>query len=508
MAVFEVVAWGVELVLGVACVATAVAAWRSPSIPIAWIGARGLAFFAGIGATLIVHDRAPIVGGFFAAATLVALVATWRRVRDAEVPEEADAPSPAASPRRPAWPEDRARVLIVAHEPEANAVLTRALSVRYDTTTVSDAARALAERSRGTFDLVVANASSVELPDDRRLLERLLDDEIPVVVVGPDAQTGRAALLDGSALDYVTASFDPRELEMRVRNLVVAKRTRDALMNALGTSRDELNDLADQVTSHRRNLENALTETRLARSMAERAAGMKSNLLRMMAHELRTPVAAVQLQVTLLERADSMSEDQRDVIARIRRNLARLLDLIETALEYARIESDKFELKRTIFSLPELADDVVNELEPHADQKSLSLEVDANDDDVPPLESDANLVRLVIVNLAINAVKYTQEGGVTIRVRHENGEHRLVVEDTGPGIPKGQEDEIFEPFTRGDDVRWRSGSGSGLGLALVKEMVGALGGRIVLKSEEQTGTTVEVFLPPAPLEADATPPPA
>ncbi len=359
---------------------------------------------------------------------------------------------------------------------------------------------------QGRLDLVVlAEDDTYDLAGGLEALSEISYlEHVPVLVIaGAGADLG--PLLAGRADDAIRRPVAPQELLARAKNLVSTKNTRDALVEQLIASRDELHAVVAQIVAKRRELEASLHETRLARAIAERAAGMKSNLLRMMAHELRTPVAAVQLQIELLERDGLETTTQREIVVRMRRTLSRLLELIETALEYARIESGRYELHATPFALQDTLHEVAKDHLPLAEHKGLELNVAA--EVMPQVASDENLVRLVASNLLGNALKFTSEGGVVVRAWHDDDQHFFAVEDTGPGIPPERHTEVFEPFSRGDDVRYRTGTGSGLGLALVKEMVSALRGTIQLSSAPTGGARFEVAIPsdPSALAPDRDP---
>lgn len=398
---------------------------------------------------------------------------------------------------------DRPSVLVVEDNVEMNRFMTSTLGAEYQTRSALNGAAALEEARRAPPDLIVTDVmmpemSGVELMNEVRSTEGLAHTPVLVVTARGDAEL-RTSLLRSGAQDFLTKPFTGAELSARAHNLITAKRARDHLSQEVSSQREDLEALARSVSTHRRELETALDETRVARELAEQASRMKSNLLRMMSHELRTPVTAVQLQLTLFERAEerSLNERQRVALERIRRSLRRLLDLIESALEYARIESGRFELRPSSFSFVDTVCEVVQELSSYAEQKGIDLRLEV-EGRVPPLESDRQLVRLVTVNLVANAVKSTNEGGVTVRVLHRDQGHGLVVEDTGPGIPPSLAEEVFQPFKQVDDIRFREGAGSGLGLALVKEMVSALGGTIRLDSSDERGASFSVNVPPAP----------
>ncbi|MEQ9499770.1 MAG: ATP-binding protein [Deltaproteobacteria bacterium] len=402
------------------------------------------------------------------------------------------APSPARRSE-----DAQATALVIVSDHQVEATVQPLLAAFHVIVEPSVRSRVFETARQSRVDLVVLCeddatrlASGLEVLSEISYLE-----DVPVLVVASEG-ADLAPLLTGRADDAVRRPFSSPELLARARNLAFTKNTRDALTEQLIASRDELHAVVAQIVAKRRELESSLHETRLARSIAERAAGMKSNLLRMMAHELRTPVAAVQLQIELLERDGLETESQREIVVRMRRTLSRLLELIETALEYARIESGRYELHATSFALQDTLHEVAKDHLPLAEHKGLELNVTA--EVMPEVASDENLVRLVASNLLGNALKFTSEGGVVVRAWHDDGRHVFAVEDTGPGIPPERHAEVFEPFSRGDDVRFRTGTGSGLGLALVKEMVSALGGTIQLASAPTGGARFEVAIPSEP----------
>jgi signal transduction histidine kinase len=244
---------------------------------------------------------------------------------------------------------------------------------------------------------------------------------------------------------------------------------------------------------------------------------MKTSFLRMVSHELRTPLTSLKLNLERLTRSreeprsersrrlrgalGSMRERQDEMICKIAASAGRLHELIESLLEYARIEGGRLRVEVEDVDARALCQDVIDELLPQAEQKGLALRLthaNAVDPgtDAPLLRSDPRLLRLVIVNLVGNAVKFTQEGEVLVFVSHSLGAHRICVRDSGPGIPVEDHERIFEPFEQMEPILHKHTRGVGLGLSIVKEMVEALSGRIELASELGAGSTFTVVLPP------------
>jgi signal transduction histidine kinase len=178
--------------------------------------------------------------------------------------------------------------------------------------------------------------------------------------------------------------------------------------------------------------------------------------------------------------------------------MTRLMALVESLLQYARVQSGKLVTSPRELELELIAADVADELAPQAAAKGLELRVVPLAHLARPLYSDPRILRLILVNLVANAIKYTEAGFVEVALDVEAGRHRLHVRDTGPGIPPDARVRIFEPFEQLGALKEKDQqrAGVGLGLALVKEMVAALGATIALESELGKGTTFTVTVPP------------
>jgi len=239
---------------------------------------------------------------------------------------------------------------------------------------------------------------------------------------------------------------------------------------------------------------------------AEVASRFKTSLLRLVSHELRTPLGALQLQLERLsgEHRGPLNEAQQQLIVRMRRSLARLTDMIQSLLEYARIESGRLELFVESFDLRELAQSVVDDFMPQAESKDLILRLEAPEGDAC-FETDARLVRLVLVNLVANALKFTDKGEIVVGMVLAPNACFLRVQDSGPGIEPSLRAAVFEPFFQGESAGHRQYTqGAGLGLSLVREMLHALGGSIELSSDLGMGSTFRISVPRAlPTEGQA-----
>jgi signal transduction histidine kinase len=223
----------------------------------------------------------------------------------------------------------------------------------------------------------------------------------------------------------------------------------------------------------------------------------------MVSHELRTPLSAIQgfAEMLLAEIYGPLSERQENALDRITNNTTRLLYLVNDLLDQARIEAGQVSLQAKPFSPTALLEEFHSTMNVLAQSKGLMLttEVDPAMPDI--IYGDEERLHQIMVNIANNAIKFTDEGYVRVRVYQLDGDGdqppSWVIEcsDTGPGISEEDQATIFEPFRRVDDLRTREHLGVGLGLAIVKELVELMDGDIELESEVGVGSTFAIRLP-------------
>jgi signal transduction histidine kinase len=230
----------------------------------------------------------------------------------------------------------------------------------------------------------------------------------------------------------------------------------------------------------------------------EQASALKSQFLANMSHEFRTPLNAILGYTHMLLQGISgeISEAQRRSLSRIDSNSRHLLALINDILDITRIEAGRMPLTLTSFSLPLLIDEVMAELEPIVKRSNLQVVVRVPGR-LPPLRSDRQKIKQIVVNLLSNALKFTHEGTVTIRAHHQpgTGTLRVSVTDTGIGISAQDQAKVFEDFRQLDDSPARGYGGTGLGLAICRRLAVMLGGNIELASEAGEGSTFTLVLP-------------
>ena len=210
------------------------------------------------------------------------------------------------------------------------------------------------------------------------------------------------------------------------------------------------------------------------------------------AHELRTPLAVMQLQIDLYNSSKHPNNDTsaQQTISMITEQTERLSKMVRTLLDMSELQTIARDEEIAISALVE---EVLADLEPLAQEKGINLIEKC--DNVLLMGSDILIYRLVY-NLVENAIKYNFSGGtVTVNATQQNSQLHLTVEDTGNGIPEELKERIFEPFFRLDKSRSRELGGVGLGLALVREIVRVYNGSILVKNNANSGTTFEVIFP-------------
>ncbi|MBD2089577.1 PAS domain S-box protein [Microcoleus sp. FACHB-1515] len=259
----------------------------------------------------------------------------------------------------------------------------------------------------------------------------------------------------------------------------------------------------------RKQAEAQLQRIQLENLRLQEANKLKAQFLTVMSHEFRTPLNAIIGFSRLLMRQLQMGTPA-DMIDRIHRNGLHLLAMISDMLDLSQMETGSLRLHLEAVNVVELVQTTAAELRGMADQKQLFLDVHI-DLDNPIAINDSTRLRQILVNLIINAVKFTDRGGVTVRLR-QAGDDELVlsVQDTGIGIEPQYREQIFTAFQQGDQAINRRHSGTGMGLAVTRSLVQIMQGKLSLTSELGNGSTFTVKLPRCvkAVEAESAPLPS
>jgi signal transduction histidine kinase len=262
----------------------------------------------------------------------------------------------------------------------------------------------------------------------------------------------------------------------------------------------EFNQMAAHLREAYTGLERMVAERTKALTIANNklaeASEHKSRFLANVNHELRTPLSSIigYARVIRRETEGQIALLQRENLEDLMRNAERLLGQIDSLLDFAKIEAGKMEAKLEYVNVAKLIQSVATTIQPmlHMDAVRLVRDVPA---DIPPLHTDPEMLRQIILNLLSNAVKFTEQGEIRISACQANGDFKLAVADTGIGINQADMTTIFDEFDRGALNNGGHYRGTGLGLAIVKRLVELLGGSVAVQSEAGKGSTFTVKLP-------------
>jgi PAS domain S-box-containing protein len=276
--------------------------------------------------------------------------------------------------------------------------------------------------------------------------------------------------------------------------------------------RDEAGVVIGVVTAQRDMTEHRAMEDELRRKRAEAEAATvaKSEFLANMSHEIRTPLTGMLGFAGLLEHLEGLPPTARKYVDRIATSGQALLAVVNDILDFSKLDADRIELDPHPFDPAALAAETLELVAAEAARKGLLVHKEFQEDLPAAVFADGSRVRQVLLNLLTNAIKFTDEGSVTVTARYlaESGRLRFSVTDTGVGIPEDRLDRLFQRFSQVDGSITRQYGGTGLGLAICKRLTEMMGGQIEVESRQGEGSTFG-FTIDAPLaeleEAPAAP---
>ena len=254
-----------------------------------------------------------------------------------------------------------------------------------------------------------------------------------------------------------------------------------------------------------------LQQSEQRRQELERTVESRARLIRGFSHDVKNPLGAAEGYAQLLEEGitNGLTPRQKESVAKIRRSIRSALRLIDDLLDIARAEARQLRLEREPVDVRRIAAETVEEFRAAAEANGVALETRLSEA-VPVIESDEGRIRQILGNLLSNAIRYTPENGRVV-VRAGSGEDgsapgvgrwvALAVEDTGPGIPREQQEAIFEEFRRAEGT---TEGGAGIGLSISRILARALGGDITVESEVGKGSTFTVWLPVGEAQSEAS----
>lgn len=314
---------------------------------------------------------------------------------------------------------------------------------------------------------------------------------MPILVLTADAtlETKKKSL-SGGASDFLTKPFDLVEVGLRIKNLLTTVYLLQKLQNQNQT-------LEEKVKERTYELENANTELKAAKELAESMNRLKSNFLANMSHELRTPMIGILGFSQILQREDDINESKL-LSKYIYESGNRLMSTLNSILNLSKLESGVADVKIDKFDIVDLINNLLYSHKPSADEKGIELSLTPSSEMII-IKSDKDIVQDILNNILNNAVKFTHQGSVKVEFTPINYKNKSCLQidviDTGIGIAENALEFIFDEFRQGSEGINRDYEGNGLGLTISQKYSKLIDADILVKSELNSGTTFSFILP-------------
>ncbi|KNZ41789.1 response regulator [Acetobacterium bakii] len=364
-----------------------------------------------------------------------------------------------------------------------------------------------ADTLEGQFGAVITSGIAQKIkniPDDTRFVFYTTSGKfIPREIITIPILSGDTVIAIISLASISTFSDDAMKLIDRTSDTmsarivgILAYQKIKEFSEKLEHQNRELDTQKKELEAQSSELSQQNTELEIQKNQLNEANRLKTSFLSNMSHELRTPLNSVIALSGVLNRrlVDKIPEEEYSYLEVIERNGKNLLSLINDILDISRIEAGREEIEITKFDVNRLIAEVVDMIQPQANEKSIKL-IQTSEKQKRFITSDADKVRHILQNLIGNAVKFTESGTVEIKAKPNGRNIEIIVKDTGIGIAEKYSQTIFDEFRQADGSTSRKFGGTGLGLAIAKKYANLLGGRILLKSIVDEGSEFTLLLP-------------
>jgi len=313
---------------------------------------------------------------------------------------------------------------------------------------------------------------------------------VSLLIVGIIFVTATLILLEKVVLSRLA------DLNTSVSNIRISK---DLTTRVKVVGDDELTSLGTSINGMLEAISQTQIELEQARDEALEALKLKAQIVGNVSHDARTPLNVITLRVEMLKRGmyGALTDKQIELLDTVQVNANQLLFFIDNLLDQAQLEAGKVVIYKNEFAPAEFFNTLETSMKPLAGKKRLDLKTEITEDVPARLIGDHQRLNQILSNLVVNAIKFTDEGGIKVRVFCPDKIHwAFQVSDTGSGIPKEAQEKIFEAFWQVDGSSTRKvNRGVGLGLSIVSQLTNLMNGKITIDSEEGIGSTFTIILP-------------
>ena len=407
----------------------------------------------------------------------------------------------------------RGTVLVVEDNLEMNQFIVEILRGEYNVISAFDGREGLEKTLKHKPDLILSDIMMPEVGGEEMVSEIRRRPElsgIGIILLTAKADDGvRVRLLQAGAQDFVTKPFLREEVKARVQNIMSAKRTRDVLRRELQSSQEDLEELAQEVSLRRHELEKSVEVARASRDEVQRLLQLRDEFISIAGHELKTPLTPLCLQRQMIHKImqsrglpESVKEQKLEAYLQMsERQIDALTKLVETLLDVSQIRLGRFSIKpETNVDLFNLVQEVVERHRPQWELAQSPVKVVLLGES-PKGQWDKLRMEQAISNLLTNAIKYGRGKPIEMTISSGMPGARISVRDHGPGISQADQARIFNRFERAGSMD--SFGGLGLGLYITRQIVTAHSGTIGIESEIGNGASFIIDLPLKPVTAAA-----
>ena len=407
----------------------------------------------------------------------------------------------------------RGTVLVVEDNLEMNQFIVDILRGEYNVISALDGREGLEKTLKHKPDLILSDIMMPEVGGEEMVSEIRRRPElsgIGIILLTAKADHGvRVRLLQAGAQDFVTKPFLREEVKARVQNIMTAKRTRDVLRRELQSSQEDLEELAQEVSLRRHELEKSVEVARASRDEVQRLLQLRDEFISIAGHELKTPLTPLCLQRQMIHKImqsrglpESVKEQKLEAYLQMsERQIDALTKLVETLLDVSQIRLGRFSIKpETNVDLFNLVQEVVERHRPQWELAQSPVKVVLLGES-PKGQWDKLRMEQAISNLLTNAIKYGRGKPIEMTISSVMPGAQISVRDHGPGISQADQARIFNRFERAGSMD--SFGGLGLGLYITRQIVTAHSGTIGIESEIGNGASFIIDLPLKPVTAAA-----